>query len=90
MCFSRHASQAHSFAPNQWQHLDVLLLNDAPPRPSPPPASPRLAPHRRCKSFDELHRHFKQLHEREHKKRMGGSKKQAAAYAKSGKAALIR
>jgi hypothetical protein len=45
---------------------------------------------RRCKSFDDLQKHFKQLHEREHKKKLGAPKKFANKYAKSDKAARVR
>lgn len=45
---------------------------------------------RRCKSFDDLQKHFKQLHEREHKKKLGGPKKFVKKYAKSEKAARVR
>ncbi|WIA37689.1 hypothetical protein OEZ86_014580 [Tetradesmus obliquus] len=45
---------------------------------------------RRCKSFDDLQKHFRQLHEREHQKKLGAPKKHAAKYSKSDKAARVR
>lgn len=46
--------------------------------------------YRRCKSFEDLQKHFRQLHEREHQKKMRGPKKFAAKYSKSDKAARVR
>jgi hypothetical protein len=49
-----------------------------------------LLPRRRCKSFEDLQKHFRQLHEREHKKKLGGPKKSVRKYVKSDKAARVR
>jgi hypothetical protein len=46
--------------------------------------------HRRCKSFDDLQKHFRQLHEREHQKKLRGPKKAAAKYHTSDKAQRVR
>jgi hypothetical protein len=46
--------------------------------------------YRRCGSFDDLQKHFKQLHEREHQKKMRGPKKFVAKYVKSDKAQRVR
>lgn len=49
-----------------------------------------LLPCRRCKSFEELQKHFRQLHEREHKKKLGGPRKSVKKYVQSDKAARVR
>lgn len=62
----------------------------APTTPATHPTAASTHGFRRCKSHADLEKHFKQLHAREHAKRLGGPKKSVKNYVKSEKAQRLR